>query len=220
MKPTPGDYKGNKIYKLQLPPYSNIKYSYYFAMTKTKVILSISDSDQSIKEIIDFETKATETLSKNSAWQKQFGKITGKVNLIAFAEPVNLLGLMDYVKNAYPEYKQAASSYSPGSSTYFDDIEKAAKGYLKTVKSIGAYSGQNKEVGYSKIFVNIVELPGAEKKDAEDALGRLLKTDNTNQYKSVLGIYSETTFSKVQKDWNKFFKNNLSPILDPQKILN
>lgn len=212
-------YKDTNIYSLALPEYLGFKYSYYFAVTKTKAILAISDSDQSVKDIIDFENKPGTTLAKNSNWQKQFSKLNGSINNIAFAEPSNLMGFLDYVKTAYPQYKQLASSYSPGSSTYVDDIEKAVGGYLKTIPSIGVYSGQNKDVGYSRIFVNIVELPSTEKKDAEDALGRLIQTDNSNQYKSVLGINSETTFDKIKNNWNSFFSTKLKPIIDPQNIL-
>lgn len=217
---TKSTYKDSSIYSLALPEYSGIKYSYYFGITKTKIIFGVSDSDQAIKDTIDFESNPTaDTLAKNSNWQKQFSSISGNVNDIAFAEPVNLMGLMDYAKSVYPQYNQLAASYSGVSSTYLDDIEKIANGYLKTIPSIGAVAGQNKDVSYSKIFVNIVEIPSAEKKDAEDALGRLLQTDTSNQYKSVLGINSETTFSKAQKDFNNFFNTSLKPIFDPQNIL-
>ncbi len=215
-------YKDASIYTLTIPGTDSygVKYSYYVAISKTKVIMAVSDTDQSLKETIDSESKPAEILTKNSAWQKQFGKVNDAVGDIAFAEPANLMGLIDYLKSVYPQYKEAGSSYSGVSSTYLDDIEKAVRGYLKTIPSIGAYSGQDKDVSYSKVFINIVELPKAEKKEAEDALGRLLKADSSNSYKSVLGINSETTFGKAQKDWNKFFEKTLRPILDPQNVLN
>ena len=164
--PKPTSYKTTSIYQLPIYSYSNIKYSFYFTVTRNKAVIAFSDSDQSLKDIIDFEAKSTNTLSKNSAWQKQFGKINDNVNAIAFVEPINLMGFMDYLKGAYPQYKSAGAYYTGVTNTYFDDIEKIAKGYLKTIPSIGAVSGQNKDVVYSKIFVNIVEIPSAEKKYA------------------------------------------------------
>lgn len=214
--PLVSDYKTNSIYHLPIFSYGKIQYSLFFTVTKTKAVIAISDNEQSLKEIVDFETKPGKSLAENSAWQKQFSNNTENVSSIGFIEPINLFGLVEYIKEANPEYKDAISVYSPAATTYLDDIETTVKGYLKTIPSIGSFEGKRDGVTFTKTLVNIVELPSSDKKAAEDALGRLLKIDDKNKYKSVLGISTETTFDKVKKDWDKFYQRSLEPIINPQ----
>lgn len=216
---TASNYKNAKIYSIKVFEYKDIKYYLFGAVTKNKAIIAISDGDKSLKEIVDFEGNPSDSLVQNSAWKKQFGKVKDPLVSIAFVEPVNAWGFMEYLKNAYPEYKETLESYSPDAKKYWDDLEKAVKGYLNTVPSVGSIEFAKNNVTITQTFVNIKELSSKDKKEAEDALGRLLKTDETNQYKSVLGINSETANDKAKAEWDKFYQNNLKPIIDPQRVL-
>jgi hypothetical protein len=220
LTPKPTDYKGTKIYNLNIYNYGETKFYFYFAVSKDKTVLSFSDSDKSVKEIFDF--KGGDSLSKNDAWKKQFAKVDSVSDLI-FAEPINFWGFVEYIQNIYPEYKETASSYAGTTKSYWEDIEKVYKGYLRTIPSVGGFSVKKGKVQTSSSFVNIVELGEKDKKDVEDALNRLMDLDGESnsgtQYKSVLGVNTQDLGGKIQTDWNRFYKQTLKPIIDPDSVL-
>ncbi len=221
ISPESTDYKGTKIYSMNLYNYNDSKFYFYFAVAKDKTILSFSDSDKSVKEIIDF--KGGDSLTKNAAWKKQFSKIDS-VSDVSFIEPINLWGFVEYLQNVYPEYKDTASSYSGTQKTYFEDMEKVVKGYLQTVPSIGSVTSRKGKVLTISGFVNVVELPKKDKQNVEDALDRLMNLDESREssdttYKSVLGVNTQSLTEKARSDWDNFYKLTLKQIIDPESIL-
>ncbi|MDP2671154.1 MAG: hypothetical protein Q8P13_01700 [bacterium] len=183
--PKVSDYSGVKIYTLQLYFYGELKLNLYFAVTKKKVILDFSVTDKSIKELIDFETKGGKTLLESDSWKDQFSQVKEKIGGFAFIEPIQFWGLVDYIKSFDSSY----TSYLNSST------ETAYKGYLKTLKSIRTLVTKQDSVYSISTFAKIVELPGPEKKEAEEAIDKLLDKDEINNYNSVLGVSTTTDYT-------------------------
>jgi len=222
LTPKPTSYKNTKIYSINIYNFENNKFYFYFAVAKDKAILSFSDSDKSLKEVLDFDGK--ETLSTNTAWKKQFSKVD-QISYLVFSEPINIWGFIEYLQNVYPNYKEAASSYSGAEKSYWENIEKVVKGYLRTIPSIGTVGVKKGKVQIISSFFNIVELNEKDKKEAEDALQNLLNLENDIRSKtetidySILGINTQSLTSKVKKDWNNFYNKTVKQIIDPQNVL-
>jgi len=193
LEPTKSTYKNVNLYSLPLYDAEGTKYFLVFAVTSKKAAIAFADSDQSIKDIIDFEEKPTGSLAASKVWRDQFSDSSQTVGGLTFIEPIGFFGTWEYYKNAYPEVR----SYTQllGES----DLEIVLKGYLSTLKSIGTVVTKEKPVYATKTFVRIEELPKAEKDKAEDALNRLL--DQTTR-----GITPSSVLGAATRNWSEAFK--------------
>lgn len=216
LKPTPTKYKNTNLYQMKIYEFNKLSWSIFFAVTDSKAIFGISDTDQSFKDVIDFEGSKGDTITKTLAWKKQFEKTNGAIGGLSFIEPINLWGFMEYLKSNYPEYSETVSNTYGAKNDTLNQIEKVVKGYLRTIPSIGTVLTKKKDVVVSSTFINIVELSKNDKKEAEDALAKLIQFDEKTKYKSVLGVNTTDAGKRFQKDWNNFYQNTLKKIIDPQ----
>jgi len=187
---TSTNYKGSKIYSLPISTVGKTKFSMFFIITNKVTAILFSDSAQSIKDIVDFEEKPSDTLSSREAWKNQFEGISENVGGLVYIEPIAFLGAWDYYNNLYPEYGRLVGEES--------DIEVVLRAYLSTLKSIGTVVAKEKSVYATKTFVNIIELPSDQKSKAEDALYKLLDQTSRNS-RFLLGAFNI--------NWSESFKN-------------
>ena len=178
LTPIPTEYAGSKIYSIEIYAYGDIKINFYFSVTKSKAILALATTDQSVKELIDFESKPGETIFKTKKWQDRFGKIKDKVSGFAFVEPIQFWGTVDWITSLDATYTNYLTK----------DVETAYKAYLETVSSIDTVVTKKKPVYITTTSVHISELPTDQKKAASGAIDRLIDDKSLNGYESVLGI--------------------------------
>ncbi len=190
LTPTKSTYKGFNLYSIKIFDQSGVKYSMFFTVTDKLAVVSFGDTNQSIKDIIDFEKKPGKTLSSCEAWKDQFDSVTEDVGGLIYIEPVQFFGTWEYFRSSYSEY----SSYIENLS----DTELVLKGYLATIPSIGTTITKEKPVYATKTFMRIKELPESEKKQAEDAFFRL-RDENKKRSSPILGSVS-VNFTNVARD--------------------
>jgi hypothetical protein len=220
LRPTPKDYNGTNIYEIKLYSYEKISYSLFFAVSDKLAVVGFSDVDSSIKEILDFQKKPSEALSQNSEYKAQFESVSQKISSLSFIEPINVWGFIEYLTANYPQYREAASSYSGTDEKSLTDIEKATKGFLRTMPSIGSYISQKEGVSHSNTLIIVKELPSNEKKEAQDALERLLQFDNDNNYRSVLGVNTQPFSEKVKASLSNFYQDKVRAFISPSLLSN
>lgn len=161
--PTIENYKDKKIYSYSLYDLSGDKFSLRFVVAGDLVVFSISTSDQTLREIVDFDRTGSNTLAKEPDWQEQFARAPKNIGAISYVVPENLMGIIDYFLFKNPAYKTYAR----------DDWMTIVRGYLKALKSIGSTITQEGSVAISNTFLNIEELADEENKKVEEALDKV-----------------------------------------------
>ncbi len=189
LTPKRGIYKNVNVYSMDLYKYGNFSLGMYFSVTDRKLIILFGDTNQSLREIIDFEVKPEKAISSGEGWKTQFSEKV-LIGGLSYIEPIKFWGIADYVTSQYPKYKQYTTN----------DLKLTIRGYLKTIKTIGTVIDKNGPVHTSKTFINIVELPSAEKDKVEEALIRLIDQDRKSGYTSVLGMETSTNTLELWKE--------------------
>lgn len=196
VSPTPAGYKDTKIYTLPIYDYKDQHIAFRYTIARNLVVFSVGMNDESLKAIIDYSGSG-DTLAQDSIWREQFAKAPNIVGSVFYAVPQNVMGLYDYAKSLYPEYKDYLKD---GRVT---DYETVAVGYLKSLRSVGTTTTQDGKTFISNTFVNVVELPKDESKKVEDALDRVLANKN--------GLLSGTS-SRVYQAKDANIKNDIGSI--------
>lgn len=179
-------YQDNQIYSFPIYDFKGDQFALRFTVTEKLAVFSVATSDQSLREIIDFKDNPTNTLAKSADWQEQFARAPKNIGGIVYIIPENVMGVVDYFLTKEEKYKQYIE----------EDWMTIARGYLKSLKSIGTTTTQEGKTIISNTFVNIESLGTQESKKVEEALDRVF--DKTS--KSSSGRISQARDSARKSD--------------------
>ena len=157
-------YNDINFYSYPLYSYKDDQYTFRFAADGNFAVMSFGTSDQSMKDIFDFEKTSSNTLATEVSWQEQFARAPKNLGSVAYIVPENIMGLVDYFTMKEPSYKEYVN----------DDWMTILRGYLKSLKSIGITTTQEGKTLISNSFVNVQKLGDDENRKVEEALDRVL----------------------------------------------
>ena len=185
IKPIISDYSGQEIYSYPIVDYKGDVFAFRLATAGDLVIFSFGASDASIKEIIDSGGKSSNTLTSDSRWSDQFAQAPKIVGSVFFAVPENAFGIAEYFLAKEGRLSEYVS----------EDYVTIAKGYLKTIKSVGATTTQSGSTLITNTHIRIEAIDEAEAKQVEKALDRAFfdKLDRERESGSRNPVLGATT---------------------------
>jgi len=180
IEPAVQDYQNNRIFSIPIYDYQGDKFALRYVVTDNLAIFSVGASDQSLKDIIDFQKTDTNTLASDSRWKEQFAKSPKNIGAIVYIVPENIMGVADYFLSKEQKYKEYVD----------EDWMVILRGYLKALKSIGTTTTQEGKTIISSTFVNIEELEADEARKVEEALDRVFSGKSDLQGSSIYAVQS------------------------------
>lgn len=192
------DYKGEKIYSYPIIDYKGDVFTFRFASAADLIVFSFGATDASIKEIIDSGGKSSNPLNADGRWADQFVEVPPVVGSVFYAVPENVFGIIEYFMAKEGQLSQYVT----------EDYVTITKGYLKTLKSVGATTTQKDKTLVTNTHIRIETIDATEAKQVEDALERAFfkKLDRNSRSNTVLG--ARTNLFEV---FNLIRKNTFSP---------
>ena len=160
--PKTEDYKGEKIYSYPIIDYKGDVFAFRLATASDLVIFSFGANDTSIKEIIDSGGKSSSSLTKDAKWSDQFAETPKIVGSVFYAVPENAFGIAEYFLAKEGQLSEYVA----------EDYVTIAKGYLKTMKSVGATTTQSGRTFITNTHIRIEAIDEVEAKQVEKALDR------------------------------------------------
>lgn len=170
IEPKIEEYGGEKIHSYPIIDYKGDVFTFRFASAADLVVFSFGATDKGIKEIIDAGGKSTSPLSMDGRWIDQFQDAPKIVGSVFYAVPENIFGIIEY----FSAKEKDLSYYAT------DDYMTIAKGYLKTIKSVGATTTQEGSTFITNTHLRVEAIGQEEATQVEKALDRVFfdKLDN------------------------------------------
>ena len=163
IEPKIENHKNEKIYSYPIIDYKGDVFNFRIASANGLIILSFGASDSSIKEIIDSGGRSSSSLTSDNRWADQFSQAPKIVGSVFFAVPENAFGIAEYFLAKEGQLSEYVTQ----------DYVTITKGYLKTIKSVGATTTQSGSTFITNTHLRIEAIDEDEAKQVEKALDRV-----------------------------------------------